>query len=59
LAGIGGNIRGLIRDKIFVEKGVKIGDIEPRAGVDNSQVSDKSLALAGAVFEAVLSRYNV
>jgi xanthine dehydrogenase accessory factor len=58
LAEIGGNIRGLIRDKIYVEKGVKIGDIEPRAGVDNSQVSDKSLAIAGAVFEAVLSRYN-
>lgn len=57
-AQIDGQVRGLIRDKILVKKGVKIGDIEPRAHVNNNLVSDKSLTLAGAVFEAVLSRYN-
>jgi len=57
-AQIDGQVRGLIRDKILVKNGVKIGDIEPRNHVDNNLVSDKSLALAGAVLEAVLSRYN-
>ena len=58
-AQIDGNVRGLIRDKIFIKKGVKIGDIEPRENVDITLVSDKSLALAGAVFEAVLFKYNL
>ncbi len=53
-----GQVRGLIRDKILVNKGVKIGDIEPRAHIDNNLVSDKSLSLAGAVLEAVLHKYN-
>jgi xanthine dehydrogenase accessory factor len=59
LAKINGTIRGLIRDQVFVKKGVKIGDIEPRAGVNIHRVSDKSLSIGGAVLEAVLTRYNV
>lgn len=54
-----GSVRGLIRNKIFVEKNVKIGDIEPRPDVDNNLVSDKSLGLGGAVLESVLSKFNV
>ena len=58
-AQIGGKVRGLIRDKRFVEKGLKIGDIEPRIEVNSLRVSDKSLALAGGVLEAVLWKFNV
>jgi xanthine dehydrogenase accessory factor len=57
-AQIDGQVRGLIRDGTFVKTGVKIGDIEPREYVNNDLVSDKALALAGAVLEAVLFRYN-
>ncbi len=57
-AQIDGHVRGLIRDGIFVKTGVKIGDIEPREQVNNDLVSDKSLAIAGAVLEAVLFQYN-
>ncbi|SDP69026.1 xanthine dehydrogenase accessory factor [Desulforhopalus singaporensis] len=56
---INGTVRGLIRNNIFVEKNVKIGDIEPRENVNNMLVSDKSLGLGGAVLEAVLSRFNI
>lgn len=58
-AAISGVIRGLIRDGIFVEKGVKIGDIDPRKIVAYcSTISDKSRAIAGSVLEAVLRKYN-
>ncbi|MFW2365113.1 MAG: selenium-dependent molybdenum cofactor biosynthesis protein YqeB [Desulforhopalus sp.] len=59
IAAISGVTRGLIRDKIFVSKGLKIGDIEPRQGVDTTKVSDKSLGLGGAVLEALLAKFNV
>lgn len=58
IAAISGVIRGLIRDNIFVTKSLKIGDIEPRQGVDITKVSDKSLGLGGAVLEAVLAKFN-
>ena len=57
-ATISGVVRGLIRDNITVTKNLKLGDIEPRQGVDNNQVSDKSLGLGGAVLEAVLAKFN-
>jgi xanthine dehydrogenase accessory factor len=49
-------VRGLIRDGTGVPAGLKIGDIDPR--LDRSlcfRVSDKSLAIAGGVLEAILS----
>lgn len=57
-AAISGIVRGLIRDNITVTKNLKLGDIEPRQGVDTSLVSDKSLGLGGAVLEAILARFN-
>jgi xanthine dehydrogenase accessory factor len=57
-ARINGVVRGLIRDNIMVTENLKIGDIEPRQGVDSSLVSDKGLALGGAVLEAVLAKFN-
>jgi xanthine dehydrogenase accessory factor len=52
---ISGQIRGLLRDGIQVQQGIKAGDIDPRGerGYCNS-ISDKSRAIAGGVLEAVL-----
>ncbi len=58
-AAIDGKIRGLIRSGIHVTKGLKIGDIDPRgAAVSCDTISDKSLAVARAVLEAILRVYN-
>lgn len=50
-----GWIRGLLHDGLAVEKGLKIGDIDPR---DDERlcrlVSDKALAIGGGVLEAIL-----
>ena len=55
-AGTSGILRGMIRNGTTVDVGVKIGDVDPRAEVSHcSQVSDKSLAIAGGVLEAILS----
>ncbi len=51
-----GLLRGLISDGLSVEKGMKIGDIDPR--IDPSlcrNVSDKALAVGGGVLEAILA----
>lgn len=58
-AEIEGMVRGLIRPEIEVSKGLKVGDIDPRgkdAFVDT--ISDKGLAVAGGILEAVLRVYN-
>lgn len=55
-----GVLRGLLRDGVHVAKGMKIGDIDPRA--DPSAcflVSDKALAIGGAVLEAILTREEI
>lgn len=52
-----GVLRGLLRDGIEVSAGLKIGDVDPRAEPGYcSLVSDKALAIAGGVLEAILSR---
>lgn len=58
-APIQGVIRGLIRTGTFVTEGLKIGDIDPRGKVENCYtISDKSLAVAGGVLEAILRLYG-
>ena len=58
-AQISGMIRGLIRDGTDVRKGVKIGDIDPRGIAEYCYtISDKALAIAGGVLEAILARFN-
>jgi xanthine dehydrogenase accessory factor len=55
-ARIAGVVRGVLREGTQVRVGMKVGDIDPR--LDRSlcfQVSDKSLAVAGGVLEAVMS----
>lgn len=54
-APIGGILRGIIHDGILVKKGMKMGDIDPRSEVRNCfTISEKALAVAGGVLEAVL-----
>ena len=52
-----GVLRGLIRSGFTVQQGMKVGDVDAR---DDERacylVSDKSLAIGGAVLEAVLTR---
>lgn len=57
LAKFRGVVRGLLRPGTQVSTGLKIGDLDPRADPALSRmVSDKSLAVAGGVLEAILSR---
>lgn len=51
-----GVLRGLIHDGLEVYTGMKIGDLDPRGVVEYCFiVSDKALAVAGGVMEALLS----
>ena len=47
-----GLLRGLIREGLTVEAGLKIADIDPRTGVDIHTISDKARCLGGAALEA-------
>ncbi len=59
VAGISGVLRGLLCSAVSVEKGTKLGDIDPRGQTDFcSIVSDKALAVGGGVLEAILEHYN-
>lgn len=55
---ISGTIRGLIRDGISVKQYTKLADIEPRDNVNPAVISDKGLAIAGGVLEAILHQFN-
>lgn len=53
---IDGVIRGLIADNTQVQKGLKIGDVDPRGIREYCfTISDKSRAVAGGVLEAILA----
>ncbi|MEJ2587384.1 MAG: selenium-dependent molybdenum cofactor biosynthesis protein YqeB [Deltaproteobacteria bacterium] len=55
LAPISGMLRGLLHDGVWVEKGLKSGDVDPRDRRDSCwTISDKALAIGGGVLEAVL-----
>lgn len=52
-----GLLRGMIHPGISVKAGMKIGDLDPRCNPRYTQfVSEKSLAIAGGVLEAILSK---
>lgn len=54
-AQIKGVLRGLLKDGIAVEEGIKAGDIDPRGKREYCYaVSDKARAIAGGVLEAIL-----
>lgn len=55
-----GVLRGLVHDGLQVRMGMKIGDLDPRSDPVYTQlVSDKSLAIGGAVLEAILTRPEI
>jgi xanthine dehydrogenase accessory factor len=52
-----GTLRGLLYPGLAVNRGMKIGDLDPRCDPSLCyQVSDKSLAVGGGVLEVILSR---
>lgn len=56
IAGVSGVLRGILPDGTSVHAGMKSGDIDPRCRVESCyQVSDKALAVAGGVLEAMLA----
>lgn len=55
-----GLLRGLIQSGVEVQSGMKVGDIDPRLDPRLCvQASDKALAIAGGVMEAILSRVDL
>jgi len=51
-----GILRGLVRSGAIVPGGLKIGDVDPRAEPAHCYlISDKALAIAGGVLEAILA----
>ena len=55
LAGISGVLRGILHDSLTVRAGEKCGDVDPRGRVEYCMtISDKALAIAGGVLEAIL-----
>ena len=53
-----GVLRGLLRDGMDVTRGLKLGDVDSRDDPALCRlVSDKALAIAGGVLEAILSKY--
>jgi xanthine dehydrogenase accessory factor len=55
-----GVIRGLLQDGLPVKAGMKIGDLDPRNDPAYCKmISDKSLAIAGGVLEAILSKPEI
>jgi xanthine dehydrogenase accessory factor len=58
-ATISGMLRGLVRDGLVVNPGMKIGDIDPRSVREHCfTISDKSRAVAGGVLEAIMYLMN-
>ena len=56
IAHTGGVLRGMVRPGAVVPAGLKIGDVDPRAEPSHCfLISDKALAIAGGVLEAILS----
>lgn len=55
IAPITGMLRGLIYDGLWVAKGLKIADIDPRCNKDHCfSISDKARSIGGGVLEAVM-----
>jgi len=55
-AAFDGIVRGLLHSGIVVQKGTKVGDLDPRMDTTVlDRVSDKALAVGGGVLEAILS----
>ncbi len=52
---ITGLIRGLLQKDVYVTKGMKVGDVDPRGKYENCfSISDKARSIGGGVLEAIL-----
>jgi xanthine dehydrogenase accessory factor len=55
-----GVLRGLIHPSVYIPKGVKVGDVDPRDDASACfLVSDKALAIGGGALEAILTRREI
>ncbi|MFC2067457.1 selenium-dependent molybdenum cofactor biosynthesis protein YqeB [Chloroflexota bacterium] len=55
-----GVVRGLLRNGLEVDKGTKMGDVDPRGIREYCYtISDKARTIAGGVLEAILSHFNI
>jgi xanthine dehydrogenase accessory factor len=56
---IAGVLRGILRDGLWVQEQMKVGDIDPRGIREYCfTISEKARAIGGGVLEAVLMRYT-
>jgi xanthine dehydrogenase accessory factor len=56
---ISGVLRGILHDGLLAEPNMKVGDVDPRTTRETCRtVSEKARAIAGAVLEAVMRKYN-
>ena len=56
---ISGVLRGILREGVEVQKGMKSGDVDPRGNRDACfTISDKARAIAGSVLEGILFTFN-
>lgn len=59
IAQLSGVVRGLLREGIEAQKGMKVGDIDPRGKREFCfTISEKARAIGGGVLEAILYWYN-
>ncbi len=59
MAQVTGTVRGLLRDGVQAQKGMKVGDIDPRGERQHCfTISEKARAIGGGVLEAILHRFN-
>ena len=59
IATVSGVVRGLLREGIEAQKGMKVGDIDPRGKRELCfSISEKARAIGGGVLEAILYRFN-
>lgn len=59
IAKISGMVRGLLREKVEVKKGMKVGDIDPRGKREFCfTISEKARSIGGGVLEAILYWFN-
>ncbi len=57
-AAIDGVLRGLLQNRLIVETGMKLGDVDPRCRREHCfTISDKARAVGGGVLEALLHLY--
>ena len=55
-----GVLRGIIHPEVEVQQGMKIGDLDPRCDPQLcNHISDKALAIGGAVLEAILAKVEL